>query len=821
MPESGKQPVSGTDALGQPIQLEGASVLIVGAGGPMGRQFALEAVRHHPARLLLADDRASLNRIDDSLSDNAELIVVDIDDRPGLRAVLAEHRPDVVVHVTPPSHAVVDDRPIEWPSLPADQATWLAVDAAESGCRHFLRVSSADLIDAGGPTNQSARHDPETSDASLRAALENERANADHLRRLSRQQKEILRRKLVRIALVIDEHARRLDQEVTVRQRRVTRRLSRAELIASSLPGRRGLARRRTELADAIAELPEPPVVERRTSIIVVTDKPMTDVPPSAGVTDCELVVVLSGRAASAPPQVPAIVVRSDYKTITTAAATGASKATGRLLCFLSPTSEPLDDHWLARLAAAVQGDIVAATPMLVHPERTLRDATPHDLRVRELGLDILATESSGPVVRAREAGAKPRPNRPIAEVAAGSGACLIVDRRAYVEAGGLAPVDDFNAAIVDLCGRLRAGGGRVVAVPSSVVADHRPVSSVRALARPIDSDSAAWRTVVDRQGPTLLQLARGDRVTEHLRIALTVAAPSARAAAQWGDWHLAQALAKALRRIGHSVHLQTADQADDPAGRSCDIHIVFRGLTPVHRTPGQRHVLWVISHPESLDIQECDDADLVMVASERFAADLRQRTSTPVEVLLQATDPRRFHPHPPDPEHAHAVAVVAMTRHVFRPSVANALAVGLRPAIYGTGWQEFVDPDLIVSDFVPNDQLATVYSSVGVLLNDHWDTMRAWGFVSNRLFDALACGTPIISDHMPEVGALFGDAVAMYRNAEELRRAVDISLDDPIAARRRANRGRDVVLENHTIDHRARQLLDALARFGLDTPPR
>jgi len=29
------------------------------------------------------------------------------------------------------------------------------------------------------------------------------------------------------------------------------------------------------------------------------------------------------------------------------------------------------------------------------------------------------------------------------------------------------------------------------------------------------------------------------------------------------------------------------------------------------------------------------------------------------------------------------------------------------------------------------------------------------------------------------------------------------------------------VVLENHTFDHRARQLLDALARFGLDTPPR
>jgi spore maturation protein CgeB len=188
---------------------------------------------------------------------------------------------------------------------------------------------------------------------------------------------------------------------------------------------------------------------------------------------------------------------------------------------------------------------------------------------------------------------------------------------------------------------------------------------------------------------------------------------------------------------------------------------------------------------------------------------------------MLQATDTERFRPVPPDPEHAHDVAVVAKSRDVYRPAVAAAVAEGLRPAIYGSGWEPFVDRELLVRDYIANDELPVVYSSVGVLLNDHWDTMRAWGFVSNRLFDALACGTPIISDHLPEVDALFGDAVAMYRNAEELRRAVDAALDDPIAARRAANRGRDAVLENHTFDHRAKQLLDALARHGLDTPPR
>jgi O-antigen biosynthesis protein len=246
----------------------------------------------------------------------------------------------------------------------------------------------------------------------------------------------------------------------------------------------------------------------------------------------------------------------------------------------------------------------------------------------------------------------------------------------------------------------------------------------------------------------------------------------------------------------------------------------VLRGREPVERTAGQRHVLWVISHPESLGLDECEEADLVLVASERFAAYLQEHTTTPVEVFLQATDDRRFRPLPVDPRHAHDVAVVAKTRDVLRPIVADALTAGLRPAIYGTGWAQFVPPDLVVADYVPNEQLARVYSSVGVLLSDHWDTMRDWGFVSNRVFDALACGTVVISDDLPEVTQLFGDTALTYREPDELRQLVDAVLADPRAARERAAAGRHRVLASHTFDHRALMLLDALARHRLDGPP-
>jgi len=224
--------------------------------------------------------------------------------------------------------------------------------------------------------------------------------------------------------------------------------------------------------------------------------------------------------------------------------------------------------------------------------------------------------------------------------------------------------------------------------------------------------------------------------------------------------------------------------------------------------------VLWVISHPESIEDDECEAADLVLVASPRFADHLRTRTSTPVEVLLQATDHHRFNPRPVDPAHQHPVTVVGKTRNVLRSVVADAIAVGLRPSIYGSGWRTLVDPDLVVADHVANEDLPTVYSSAGVVLNDHWRTMKAWGFVSNRLYDVLACGTPVISDRVPGLDELFDDSVLQYGTPDELRSLVDGILADPAGARTRAERGRERVVATHTFDHRADELLAALARY-------
>ena len=496
------------------------------------------------------------------------------------------------------------------------------------------------------------------------------------------------------------------------------------------------------------------------------------------------------------------------------ALALGAAAATSDLVCFVLAPPEGLAPGWLARLGASVAGDVVAATPTLVHPARRGWRITEHDQLVRSEGLDLALDATGALVATARAAGAAVDVGRPHQNVSAAPLHCLVVSRAAYLTVGGLTGSDDLGVAAVDLCARLRQHGGRVVHVPESVVFDRRPVGARSELHQPIDPKGSAWHEFVDQHGPTAGRKPGGGRPRP--RWVITTAVPSARLAPRWGDWHLAEGLAGALRRLGQDVVVQTHDQADSLPSRSSDLQLVVHGLAPVRRTQGQRHVVWVVSHPESFDLSEAEAADLVLVASAPFAADLAARSSTPVEVLLQATDAQRFRPCPPVMEHQHPVTVVAKTRNVLRHVVADALEAGIRPAIYGSGWGNLVDPSLIVSDHIENNDLPAVYCSAGVVLNDHWDTMGAWGFVSNRIFDVLACGAPIISDEVPGIQELFGATVPTYRTSAELGALVRIALEDPVAARALAARGREVVLAQHTFDHRARQLLDLLERHGL-----
>ena len=296
-------------------------------------------------------------------------------------------------------------------------------------------------------------------------------------------------------------------------------------------------------------------------------------------------------------------------------------------------------------------------------------------------------------------------------------------------------------------------------------------------------------------------------------RWVLRIGAPSQEArAARWGDPAVADALRRELRAHGLVVRVVGRGRWGDAVGRAADVtvHLKGRGVAPV--ADAQTNVVWVMSHPSEVAPGELDAADLVLAGSELLAERYRATTTTPVAVLPQATDTRRFDAGPVDPGVASRVLFVGNTRSVPRPVVLGAVDAGLPLRLVGSGWERYVDPRLVVRDHLPTRELPRWYRSADVVLNDHWDDMARWGLVSNRVFDALACGACVVSDEVPGMGALLDDAVVTFRAREDVGPVVRALLDDPDERARRAERGRRAVLAAHTWQHRAVELVRLVA---------
>lgn len=299
------------------------------------------------------------------------------------------------------------------------------------------------------------------------------------------------------------------------------------------------------------------------------------------------------------------------------------------------------------------------------------------------------------------------------------------------------------------------------------------------------------------------------------LRWAIKIAAPDGPTGDVWGDAAFADDLARALRRRGQRVRVDRREHWYGPRTQSDDVALVLRGLDRFEPQPDVVNLLWVISHPDDVGHHELRSGfDRVWAAGPAWAQRMRAEGSA-VEPLLQATDPRRFRPRGRRAPRSD-VLFVGTTRGVFRPIVRDAVASGADLSVYGHGWGDYLDPGYIRAERLDNRRLPAAYRGARVVLNDHWEDMARTGFLSNRLFDAVAAGARVVSDDAAGIDVVFGDAVETYRTQAELAALLDPATRPALdrAARRRAAAD---VAARHSFDARAAVLVASARAAAAD----
>ena len=468
----------------------------------------------------------------------------------------------------------------------------------------------------------------------------------------------------------------------------------------------------------------------------------------------------------------------------------GYARSTGEFVLFLNNDTEVREGWLLPLLERLKSSSALAVQPLMVFPNDTVQTAGTVFADRDHLPVHLLAHH---PQEDARRHG-----GQDLSAVTAGA---MLLRAETFELLRGFDPIYANGYEDIDFCLRARERFGRSFEVEAASVVVHEESKSPGRFARETENQQiflARWKgrlpgpetfhfqragfdvahlTPTTTHGrPLVVRPARTVDVKElgrtaSLRWAIKIGASTGPAGDKWGDVPYAQDLAAALERLGQEAVVDRHGAFSRTTSYLDDVVLTLRGRYPVERQSGRVNAVWVISRPGLVSAEELAPFDLIYAASPLWAAHMTQQLGREVRVLHQATNPAKFNVDVPIDESIDDLVFVGGARPEVsgRPMVSMALESTSKIGLWGPNWKRFAPASAVRGDFLPFDQAPTVYRSAGVVLNDHWQDMAEWGFISNRTFDAVAAGTPVITD--PVAGLeLFGGAAVACSNATEMR---------------------------------------------------
>lgn len=258
------------------------------------------------------------------------------------------------------------------------------------------------------------------------------------------------------------------------------------------------------------------------------------------------------------------------------------------------------------------------------------------------------------------------------------------------------------------------------------------------------------------------------------MKIAIKNPAPAKRVQRYWGDFHFGNALQRAFEAQGVEVVQHLWPNWDETEGE--DVVLVLRGVRRWDPPPGPISILWAMSHPATVTIDEIDKYTFAYVASETHRRELEPRSRRPIELLRQCSEIKPAGSFRPTESFSrNGICFVGNARGgIYRDSVYWTLSAGLEPEIIGREWHKTPAKKYVKSQYLNNAELSTVYEKSRFGINDHWSDMKYYGYINNRIFDCIFSGLPIITDEFPEIRNVFKDTLLYAHDIESFRRAAE-----------------------------------------------
>ncbi len=241
------------------------------------------------------------------------------------------------------------------------------------------------------------------------------------------------------------------------------------------------------------------------------------------------------------------------------------------------------------------------------------------------------------------------------------------------------------------------------------------------------------------------------------------------------------------------------------------------------------------VSDPEGMRAYDLAGYDAILAFGETLAEVYRaQGWDGRVFVWHEAADVRLFHPPAEPAERTGAVWIGnwgdgERTSELETFLLAPTAALGLKLTIYGVRYPEAARAMLArhgvdYRGWLPNHRAPEIFARhlLTVHVPRRFYAAQLPGIPTIRVFEALACGIPLVSAPWEDREGLFtpGEDYLVARDGAEMRHHLETLTHDPGLRARLAAHGLATIRARHTCAHRVDELLAVAAELGLHEEP-
>lgn len=270
--------------------------------------------------------------------------------------------------------------------------------------------------------------------------------------------------------------------------------------------------------------------------------------------------------------------------------------------------------------------------------------------------------------------------------------------------------------------------------------------------------------------------------------------------------------LEKAFTRIGYDVFTSTEDNLYPQALADAGVNFYVRGYNKynnIKTNPKAVNILYIRDY-DSLEEEELKGFDGIATSSPGFYGYVMSAGYAAV-FLPEFTEPSIFYPAPRKELERDVLYVGDNNRH--SQAIAMALEAKLPIDIFGRFWVGNVDEEYFKGEYIRDEDLGAYFSSAKINLVNITENEAKIGIIPARVYDVAASKGFMITPYNAEIEKVFGDAIPMFKNAEELKELYNKYINDPKARAQKAEIAYKIAVSEYNADAFV-QRLNGLVEF-------